>query len=115
MATRHPKGRRRSDDADAFLPDPQDAPAAPVQDDFAESLGEGFVDAATRGGSTDDEGDEPGEEELGGPFVPTTDDEEMAQGTDASNPPGATREPRPRAVAGTRSADPDEEPPSGEE
>jgi hypothetical protein len=35
-------------------------------------------------------------EELGGPFVVTDADTEFAQGTDASNPRGAKREPFPR-------------------
>jgi hypothetical protein len=34
-------------------------------------------------------------QEVGGPFVPTTAARELAPGTDASNPPDATREPFP--------------------
>ncbi len=34
-------------------------------------------------------------EEIGGPFVPATAAQEFAEGSDASNPPGATREPFP--------------------
>jgi hypothetical protein len=34
-------------------------------------------------------------DEIGGPFVPSTGDEEFAEGSDPSNPRGATREPFP--------------------
>jgi hypothetical protein len=36
------------------------------------------------------------EEEKGGPFVTTTGGQEFAEGTDASNPSSATREPTPK-------------------
>ena len=45
------------------------------------------------------------EEEEGGPFVPSTDGEEMASGTDESNPKGSKREPFPKTSA---SSDDDE-------
>ena len=35
-------------------------------------------------------------EEIGGPFVETTAGQEFADEPDASNPPGATREPFPK-------------------
>lgn len=67
------------------------------KDDLAEELGEEFVEEATSG---EHEGEEiAGQsvpEELGGPFVVTSADTEFAEGTDASNPKGAKREPFPR-------------------
>jgi len=38
----------RSDDADAFIPDPEDGPAI-AGDDLAEALAEEFVEGATSG------------------------------------------------------------------
>jgi hypothetical protein len=64
---------------------------------LAEELAEEAVEAMTSGEDklTDDlAADVP--EERGGPFVTTTEGEEMADGTDASNPKGATREPFPK-------------------
>lgn len=93
--SRHPK---RSDDANAFLPDPGEGPAR-VEDDLAENLAEEFIVAATTA-------EEPGEdvrdeivpEELGGPFLEVSASEEFDGQPDASNPLGAEREPFPRAV-----------------
>jgi hypothetical protein len=93
--SRHPK---RSDDADAFLPDPGDGPAR-VDDDLAESLAEEFIVAVTSA-------EEPGEdvrdevlpEEIGGPFLEVPASEEFDGNPDASNPLDAEREPFPRAV-----------------
>jgi hypothetical protein len=90
------KAPSRPDDANAFIPDPEDGHPARADDDLAESLGEHFVEAATAG---DDNDDAPVDEEMGGPFVVTAADEELAGDTDASNPPDATREPLPRANA----------------
>jgi hypothetical protein len=81
------------DDADttAFVGRPRS------KDDLAEELGEEFVMTATSG---EDEGEDVANqdvpEEIGGPFVVTDADTEFAQGTDASNPKGAKREPFPR-------------------
>ena len=67
------------------------------KDDLAEELGEEFVMTATSG---EDEGEDVANqavpEELGGPFVLTDANTEFAEGTDASNPKGAKREPFPR-------------------
>ena len=68
-----------------------------AKDDLVEGLAEEFVSSANSGeyGAEDTENqDVP--EEVGGPFVETTDRQEFARGTDASNPKGATREPFPR-------------------
>jgi hypothetical protein len=89
---------KRSDDADAFIPDPAEGPAH-SDDDLAESLAEEFIVAVTSA-------EEPGEdvrdevltEELGGPFLEVPASEEFDRATDASNPPDADREPFPRAV-----------------
>ena len=90
----------RSDDGNAFIPDPEGGPAR-TDDDLAENLAEGFLQGATQ----DEEGDEitlnglvP--EEIGGPFIETSASTEFADGTDASNPADAKREPMPRPVAG---------------
>jgi hypothetical protein len=66
-------------------------------DPLAEELGEEFVETVTSG---EDEGTELRDrkvvEELGGPFTVTNAGTEFAEGTDGSNPEGATREPFPR-------------------
>jgi hypothetical protein len=93
--------RPRSDDADAFLPDPDHGPAR-TNDDLAQALGEELVRSATTGQDPDEDvlsGSVP--EELGGPFIETTDLQEMAFDADPANPPGTVPEPLPRAVAGT--------------
>lgn len=90
----------RSDDANAFIPDPEDGRAV-IPDDLAETLAEEFVRSATTGEDTGDEAlDVVVPEELGGPFVETSASEEFALGTDGSNPEDATSEPLPRAVGG---------------
>jgi len=67
------------------------------KDGLAEELAEEAVVAMTSGedGLTDDL-DAATDEETGGPFVTTTSGTEMAEGTDASNPKGAKREPFPK-------------------
>jgi hypothetical protein len=96
-AKRH---QQRSDDGNAFIPDPEGGPAR-TSDDLAENLAEGFLLGATQDEDADDvalDGFVP--EEIGGPFVETTGAAEFAQGTDGSNPADAAREPLPRPVAG---------------
>ena len=71
--------------------------AARSNDPLAEELGESFVAAATSGEDASDAAlAEIDVEEIGGPFVETSSETELAPGTDASNPKGATREPFPR-------------------
>jgi hypothetical protein len=95
-----PHAHPRSDDGNAFMPDPEGGPAR-IEDDLAESLAEEFVSSATRGNDTMEESmDGVVPEEIGGPFVETSAAEEFANGTDGSNPPDAEREPLPRPVAG---------------
>ncbi|MGO8992947.1 MAG: hypothetical protein ACLQVI_06440 [Polyangiaceae bacterium] len=76
----------------AFLRESKSPP-----DPLAEELGEEAVMTMT---SAEDQSDQlqyvAVEEEIGGPFEITTPDEEFAQGTDPSNPRGATREPFPK-------------------
>jgi hypothetical protein len=92
--------RGRSDDGNAFLPDPDGGPVY-ARDDLAELLAEDFVMSATSNADADGEEHEGVvDEELGGPFVETTGQEEFAEGTDDSNPEDATAEPLPRAMAG---------------
>ena len=67
-------------------------------DPLAESFGEEFVESATSGESEAERSssEEITSDEVGGPFVVTSGRQEYAEGTDASNPKGATREPFPR-------------------
>lgn len=95
-----PQRHQRSDDANAFIPDPEGGPAH-TRDDLAESLAEDFLQAATSGeDATEEAGDEVVPEELGGPFVETSASEEFASGTDESNPPDAETEPLPLSGPG---------------
>lgn len=85
------KSGRHSDDDRAFVGKRHSS------DDLAESLAEDAVSAMTTGedaptGTSDSEVPE----DVGGPFVETTAGEEFAEGTDASNPRGAKREPFPK-------------------
>ncbi|HXT98331.1 MAG TPA: hypothetical protein VN853_18690 [Polyangia bacterium] len=92
--------RPRSDDANAFMPDPNGGPAH-IEDDLAENLAEEFVDTVTRGDGADDAAiDGVVSEEIGGPFVFTSAADEFAHDIDAANPPDAEREPLPRPGAG---------------
>ena len=88
--------RPRSDDANAFMPDPEGGPAH-IGDDLAENLAEEFVDAVTGGDGAEDAAVS---EEIGGPFVFTSAADEFAHDIDAANPPDAEREPLPRPGAG---------------
>src|SRR6476619_5433677 len=90
---------QRSDDGNAFMPDPEDGPAR-IGDDLAENLAEDYVQAATQGMEVEEDHDQIVPEEIGGPFVETTAAEEFAQGVDEANPEDASREPLPRPVAG---------------
>jgi hypothetical protein len=91
----------RADDADAFIRNPNGDGPPRVGDDLAEVLAEDFLESATRGNEVfEDEIDAPLSDEVGGPFVITDEDEELADDVDASNPPDAEPAPRPRAVAG---------------
>lgn len=95
-----PRRHERSDDGNAFIPDPEGGPAH-TRDDLAESLAEDFLQAATSGEDVAEEsGDEVVPEELGGPFVETSASEEFATGTDESNPPDAETEPLPLSGPG---------------
>src|SRR5439155_7813849 len=95
-----PVRRGRTDDGTAFMPDPGEGPAV-INDSLAENLAEEYLESATRGEPVvDDILEEMVPEELGGPFVETTDGDEFASGTDGANPADAEREPLPRPVAG---------------
>jgi hypothetical protein len=92
------KGRakpQRADDANAFLPEG----AKHANDDLSEMLAEEYLEAATSGEEPDEERmDASVPEEIGGPFVETSAEEELADDVDETNPPDATREPVPRAM-----------------
>jgi hypothetical protein len=91
--------RQRSDDGNAFMPDPEDGPAR-IHDDLAENLAEDYLQAATQGMEVEEDHDQIVPEELGGPFIETSAAEEFALDTDEANPEDASREPLPRPVAG---------------
>ena len=100
--------RGRSDDANAFLPDPYATtdPELELDDDaagaFAEELGEEFIVGAT--GNVDiseQEQERLSDDEVGGPFVNVSAAREMADDIDGSNPADATREPFPTPMRGT--------------
>jgi hypothetical protein len=92
--------RGRSDDANAFMPDPEDGPAR-IGDDLAENLAEEYVQAATMGNEVvEDDLDAVVPEEIGGPFVETSAADEFAHDTDDANPIDAEREPLPRPISG---------------
>jgi hypothetical protein len=84
-------GQHEKDDDRAFVG------GARTRDDLAEELGEEAVVAMTSGedGLGDDlQADVP--EDSGGPFVRSSGGKEFADGTDASNPDDALREPFPK-------------------
>jgi len=103
-ASRQPAAHRdRSDDANAFLPDPYNGTTAKARtkDLLAEELAEDFVMSATGAEEVSVEArDQIVPEETGGPFVFTTAQQEFAQGTDASNPITAERAAFPTANRG---------------
>jgi hypothetical protein len=93
----------RADSADAFIRNPDDGDVN-VDDDLAESLAEEFVHSATSGENQAEEAlDQIVPEEIGGPFVETSAEEEFADDVDESNPADAEPEPMPRAVGGLSS------------
>ena len=100
--------RQRSDDANAFMPDPEDGPAR-ISDDLAEDLAEDYLQAATQGMEVEEVHDQIVPEEIGGPFVETTAADEFAHDTDEANPEDASREPLPHPVAGLVMAAPEDE------
>jgi hypothetical protein len=87
-----PHRHQRSDDGNAFIPDPEDGPAH-TRDVLAESLAEDYLQGATSGGEpmAEEQNDMVTPEELGGPFVETSARDEFADGTDESNPIDAER------------------------
>ena len=102
------RARPRSDDGNAFMPDPEDGPAR-IHDNLAENLAEDYLQAATQGMEVEEEHDQIVPEEIGGPFVETTAADEFAHDTDEANPEDASREPLPRPVAGLVMAAPEDE------
>ena len=92
LDARRKEGTPKDNDA-AFL-----GGVAKSKDSLAEELGENFVKTATSGeDGIDEDLDQVTEEESGGPFVETSGGTEFADGTDASNPKGAKREPFPKS------------------
>jgi hypothetical protein len=78
-------------------PDPRVVFRSSADGGLAEELGERAILVATTGDDPlVDELEAEVTEEHGGPFVETTAGQEMAEGTDASNPADAEREPFPK-------------------
>jgi hypothetical protein len=101
MHTDDKESRRPMDDGEAFLPDPRDGGPTRVRDDLAEMMAEEFLSSASSGEEQTQEGrDQVVAEELGGPFIQSTDEEEMADDVDGNNPIDAEPEPFPRAIGG---------------
>jgi hypothetical protein len=99
---------RRSDDANAFMPDPEDGPRA-FATIWRRTWRKITVQAATQGMEVEEDHDQIVPEELGGPFVETSAAEEFALDTDEANPEDASREPLPRPVAGLVLSAPEDE------
>jgi hypothetical protein len=89
------------DDGEAFLPDPRDGGPTRTRDDLAEMMAEDFLASASSG---EEQGqarrDAVVAEELGGPFVQSTAEEEIVDDVDGNNPLDAEAEPFPRAIGG---------------
>lgn len=83
------------DDGKAFLPDPYQPNTrdrAVTRDSLAENLAEEFLTSATSGeDSMQDNRDATSLEEVGGPFVETSAQEEFAGTVDATNPADGER------------------------
>lgn len=101
----------RPDDGNAFLPDPhgETGQHADLKDqgeddaptDFGDELAQEMLTAAT--GNIDigeQQLDQVSPTETGGPFVISSEDDEMIDDVDGNNPPDATREPFPTAMRG---------------
>jgi hypothetical protein len=105
----HHGRHERTDDGNAFIPDPEGGPAR-TSDDLAENMAEEFLESATRGNDAyEDALDEVVPEEIGGPFIETSAADEFAHDIDETNPEDAVREPLPRPVAGLIDTSDDEE------
>jgi hypothetical protein len=90
--------RRRPDDADAFIREPDSGPVK-SNDDLADELARDFVSAATSGEDVADENfEQEVPEEVGGPFVESDGGREFDLGPDESNPPDSTKEALPTAM-----------------
>jgi hypothetical protein len=106
---RPPRGNHhRTDDANAFMPDPEGGPAT-IADDLAENLAEEYLQGATQGSDAEEDHDQVVPEEIGGPFIETSAAEEFAHDTDETNPLEAEAKPLPRPVAGLISIPGDED------
>lgn len=76
----------RSDDGNAFIPDPGEGPAN-ANDPLAQELAEDFVSSVTSADhANENTRSEMVTEEIGGPFVETDGMDEFADDVDESNP-----------------------------
>lgn len=93
--------RRQMDDGEAFLPDPRNGGPSRTRDDLAEMMAESFLSSASSGEEqSQNDRDRVVPEELGGPFIQSTSEEEMVDDVDGNNPLDAEAEPFPRAIGG---------------
>lgn len=90
-----PQSKGRMDDGKAFLPDPYEPNTrdrAVTRDSLAENLAEEYIASATSAeDSTQDNRDATSIEEVGGPFVETSAQEEFAGTIDDMNPADGER------------------------
>ena len=76
------RAERRSDPGGAFFPEPEEGPVV-ANEEVAETLSQEYLSSATSGEEVASERrDELQTEELGGPFVETTDGEELSHDND---------------------------------
>ena len=93
--------RRQMDDGEAFLPDPRNGGPSRTRDDLAEMMAEEYLSSASSGEeSFQKDAERVVAEELGGPFITSNAEDEMADDVDGNNPEGSTAEPFPRAIGG---------------
>jgi hypothetical protein len=93
-----PPHQARADDGEAFFHDPHGGPARTTEQ-LGETLAEEFLQSATSAQEVSEEiRDAVVPEELGGPFVQHSAEEEFADGVDEANPVGAQRAAFPTAT-----------------
>jgi hypothetical protein len=96
----HKRSYPRSDDADAFIRDPEGGPIE-VDGSVDEEMVEEFMRTVTSGQeSAEDVRNQRFAEDNGGPFVISTAGQELAEGVDESNPEDAYREAQPSPMRG---------------
>lgn len=96
----HVRHHPRSDDGNAFIPDPEGGPMK-LDGDVDEELTEDFMLTVTSGNEAgEDVRNQHVPEDEGGPFIMSTSGEELADDIDESNPADADREASPSPMRG---------------